>query len=371
MKRNCHSSGSASITPEDENNNFNMPSSPESFIQSSLRHMSVDDVTSRIPDIPEVSCEDYSTSPTQLHVNDENNAANADRNSTSQENNRQKFGNSHIRNFRQALRQNLRKKNNQICLQRLSQRMKKTGEYFWSGYMYYYTNESQEFLTHYWKLDSTSIAIYDSYRLEKKLMEIELTSVRRAYLCGVSMLDPENANNVKNCLFVIRTDTEAFYCGMGNADPNSTMNVLARNFYNIFKMVYLPYGNRNGFRKSLKITAPKYEEKSLQEEYTINPRELLGSGQFGQVYGGVCNANYQPVAIKVIDKTRFKDFHAETSVFQNEITILYNVHHQGIVKLFALFDEVDHVKHLSFRYYFFVTLSVLNALEFFLLSCTL
>jgi hypothetical protein len=75
--------------------------------------------------------------------------------------------------------------------------------------------------------------------------------------------DMQTMNTAKSCLFVIRTDDEAYYCGMGNADPNSTMNVLARNFYNIFKMVYLPYShaNRTGFRKSLKISAPKYEEK--------------------------------------------------------------------------------------------------------------
>jgi hypothetical protein len=158
-------------------------------------------------------------------------------------------------------------------------------------------------------------------------------------------MDPDQTTNAKSCLFVIRTDEEAYYCGMDNTDPNSTMNVLARNFYNIFKMVYLPYShaNRTGFRKSLKISAPKYEEKSLNEEYTINPQDLLGSGQFGQVYGGFCKATNQAVAIKVIDKTRFKDFHAETSVFQNEITILYNVQHPGIVKLHALFDETDQV----------------------------
>lgn len=87
-----------------------------------------------------------------------------------------------------------------------------------------------------------------------------------------------------------------------------------------------------------------YFLQSLKEEYSINPQELLGSGQFGQVYAGVCRATNQAVAIKVIDKTRFKEAQAETSVFQNEITILYNVQHPGIVKLFALFDEVDNVK---------------------------
>jgi serine/threonine protein kinase len=80
----------------------------------------------------------------------------------------------------------------------------------------------------------------------------------------------------------------------------------------------------------------------------INPQELLGSGQFGQVYSGICKLNNQPVAIKVIDKSRFKDFQAETNIFQNEITILYNFQHPGIVRLFALFDEVDSV-NLRFK----------------------
>jgi hypothetical protein len=49
------------------------------------------------------------------------------------------------------------------------------------------------------------------------------------------------------------------------------MNVLARNFYNIFKMAYLPYaGTRNGFsRLSLKITVPKYEEKVCFKNFRI------------------------------------------------------------------------------------------------------
>lgn len=157
------------------------------------------------------------------------------------------------RNYGKAIKKN--GKRNQICLQRLSQRIRKTGGYFWSGYMYYHTKEYWDGITHYWKLDSQSVAIYDSYRLEKKLKEIALGSIKRAFLCGVNMdasspTDSYSSNAsthsfIHNCLFVIRTEDEAFYCGMGNADPNSPMNVLARNFYNIFKMVYLPYASAN------------------------------------------------------------------------------------------------------------------------------
>lgn len=63
----------------------------------------------------------------------------------------------------------------------------------------------------------------------------------------------------------------------------------------------------------------------------------------------MCRANNKPVAIKVIDKTRFTDFKAETNIFQSEITLLYNIDHPGIVRLFALFDETDHVC-IDFKY---------------------
>ena len=90
----------------------------------------------------------------------------------------------------------------------------------------------------------------------------------------------------------------------------------------------------------------------------------MGSGQFGQVYGGICKSNNQQVAIKIIDKTRFKnqkEFQEETNVFQNEITLLYNVDHPGIVRLYSLFDEVDNVGKKSYFSYDIDNLSNLYA----------
>lgn len=189
-------------------------------------------------------------------------------------------------------------------------------------------------------MDTKSIKIYNSYRLEKILKEIPLETIKNAKLNGLNSKE-ENCINDQKCLYVLVASEEQYYCGMGNSDPNSAMNVLARNFFNIFKMVYLPFMGHQGKRPSIKISAPKYEEKSVNEEFIINPHDLLGSGQFGQVYGGKCKVTGKTVAIKVIDKTRFKDIQVGSSIFQNEITILYNLEHPGIIKLYALFDEVD------------------------------
>ncbi len=88
-------------------------------------------------------------------------------------------------------------------------------------------------MTHYWQLDSQTIHVYDTYKLENKLFEIQLNSIEKAMLS-------DSKQKIK-CLFYMQTDKIIYYCGLDNSNPNDTMNQLARNFFNIFKMVYLPY----------------------------------------------------------------------------------------------------------------------------------
>ena len=75
----------------------------------------------------------------------------------------------------------------------------------------------------------------------------------------------------------------------------------------------------------------------------------------------------------MIDKTRFPDFKKEANIFQNEITILYNVKHPGIVKLHGLIDENEKVilnfftkkKQFSLRYLSSVKLIINIKINFF------
>lgn len=60
--------------------------------------------------------------------------------------------------------------------------------------------------------------------------------------------------------------------------------------------------------------------QDISEFYQIFSDEVLGSGQFGVVYSGTHRQSGRPVAIKVIDKTRFPSKHEEQTKI--EVTIL-------------------------------------------------
>ena len=84
------------------------------------------------------------------------------------------------------------------------------------------------------------------------------------------------------------------------------------------------------------IVTTKCEARDISEMYKINPVEVLGSGQFGTVYGGHSLETNEPVAIKVIDKTRFSDDQEEK--IHREVDILHEVTHPGVIRFYAMFD---------------------------------
>ena len=114
---------------------------------------------------------------------------------------------------------------------------------------------------------------------------------------------------------------------------------------------------------------PKVETKmDISLFYQIYPEEILGSGQFGTVYGGkwmdtdllegLSNYLFLPscmhahttgqnrqtskaVAVKVIDKLRFP--HKHESQLRTEVTILQTLSHPGIIFLEQMFETPEKV----------------------------
>ncbi len=72
--------------------------------------------------------------------------------------------------------------------------------------------------------------------------------------------------------------------------------------------------------KRLNVSVFMCVSQDISELYQIFSDEVLGSGQFGVVYGGTHRHTGRPVAVKVIDKTRFPTKQEEQS--KNEVSIL-------------------------------------------------
>jgi len=81
--------------------------------------------------------------------------------------------------------------------------------------------------------------------------------------------------------------------------------------------------------------------KDIGQIYQIFPDEVLGSGQFGIVYGGVHRHSGHTVAIKVIDKMRFPT--KQEAALKNEVSILQNLHHPGVVNLERMFETPERI----------------------------
>uniref|UniRef100_UPI001A99C685 LOW QUALITY PROTEIN: serine/threonine-protein kinase D1-like n=1 Tax=Gasterosteus aculeatus aculeatus TaxID=481459 RepID=UPI001A99C685 len=79
----------------------------------------------------------------------------------------------------------------------------------------------------------------------------------------------------------------------------------------------------------------------INSVYQIFPDEVLGSGQFGIVYGGKHRKSGRDVAIKIIDKLRFPT--KQESQLRNEVAILQSLHHLGVVNLDCMFETPERV----------------------------
>ncbi|XP_035850733.1 serine/threonine-protein kinase D1 isoform X2 [Sander lucioperca] len=256
---------------------------------------------------------------------------------------------------------------NNIPLMRVVQSVKntkrKTSNVMKEGWMVHYTSKDTLRKRHYWRLDSKCITMFQNDTGSKYFKEIPLSEMLSLEPAQDFSLLADGAN--LHC-FEIATASLVYYVGeqlqrsessgTGSSSSNLISGVgqdVARMWEMAIQHALMPSvstgvshsSHRSGHKEisiSISVSNCQIQENvDINSVYQIFPDEVLGSGQFGIVYGGKHRKSGRDVAIKIIDKLRFPT--KQESQLRNEVAILQSLHHPGVVNLDCMFETPERV----------------------------
>ncbi|XP_028251026.1 serine/threonine-protein kinase D3 isoform X1 [Parambassis ranga] len=228
------------------------------------------------------------------------------------------------------------------------------------GWMVHYTSRDNLRKRHYWRLDSKSLSLFQNDTGAKFYKEIPLSEI----------LQVEQSRDYSNLAqgsnphcFEIITATMVYYVGENNGSHYHSPALaasgvgmeVAQGWEKAIRQALMPVTpqpsvasaacqGKDHKELSISISVSNcqiQENVDIASVYQIFSDEVLGSGQFGIVYGGKHRKSGRDVAIKVIDKMRFPT--KQESQLRNEVAILQNLHHPGIVNLECMFETPERV----------------------------
>ncbi|KAM8736956.1 serine/threonine-protein kinase D1 isoform 3-T4 [Acanthopagrus schlegelii] len=254
---------------------------------------------------------------------------------------------------------------NNIPLMRVVQSVKhtkrKSSNVMKEGWMVHYTSKDTLRKRHYWRLDSKCITLFQNDTGSKYYKEVPLSEILSLEPAQTFSLLPDGAN--PHC-FEIATASLVYYVGENLTRAESSVtgsSVLvsgvgqdvARMWEMAIQHALMPAvstgisrsSHRSGHKEisiSISVSNCQIQENvDINSVYQIFPDEVLGSGQFGIVYGGKHRKSGRDVAIKIIDKLRFPT--KQESQLRNEVAILQSLHHPGVVNLDCMFETPERV----------------------------
>ncbi|PNF22568.1 hypothetical protein B7P43_G12858 [Cryptotermes secundus] len=210
--------------------------------------------------------------------------------------------------------------------------------------MVHFTNKDRMRKRHYWRLDTKSVTLFQSDTGSKYYKEIPLAEILSVDTARSLQGD------VMHC-FELRTTNVDYYVGedplYGQKDatgvtlPPADSGVgahLAKSWETSIRQALMPVTSHP---KGDISDEPEERITDMSQLYQIFADEVLGSGQFGIVYGGVHRKSGRAVAIKVIDKLRFPT--KQEAQLKNEVSILQNLSHCGVVNLERMFETSERI----------------------------
>uniref|UniRef100_A0A452RJ85 Serine/threonine-protein kinase n=1 Tax=Ursus americanus TaxID=9643 RepID=A0A452RJ85_URSAM len=222
------------------------------------------------------------------------------------------------------------------------------------GWMVHYSSRDTLRKRHYWRLDSKCLTLFQNESGSKYYKEIPLSEILR-------ISSPQDFTNISqgsnpHC-FEIITDTMVYFVGENNGDSSHNPVLaatgvgvdVAQSWEKAIRQALMPVTpqasvctspgqgkDHKDLSTSISVSNCQIQENvDISTVYQIFADEVLGSGQFGIVYGGKHRKTGRDVAIKVIDKMRFPT--KQESQLRNEVAILQilvalrNLHFKNIV----------------------------------------
>lgn len=249
-----------------------------------------------------------------------------------------------------------------IPLMRIVQSVKHTkrrsGQAMKEGWLVHFTNKEKPVKRHYWRLDSKAITMFVSDQGSKYYKEVPLNEI-------LTVDTARNLSGNEAHCFQIRTANIDYYVGQDPLltykageplvlpPPDSGIGAhLAKSWETAIRQALMPVTSKFvQIELAIQLmivgklilvfclttgTSSEAEEnvQDIGKLYQIFADEVLGSGQFGIVYGGVHRKTHREVAIKVIDKLRFPT--KQEAQLKNEVAILQNISHCGVVNLVSV-----------------------------------
>uniref|UniRef100_A0A7N9B163 Serine/threonine-protein kinase n=1 Tax=Mastacembelus armatus TaxID=205130 RepID=A0A7N9B163_9TELE len=222
------------------------------------------------------------------------------------------------------------------------------------GWMVHYTSHDNLRKRHYWRLDSKSLTLFHNESGAKYYKEIPLSEILQVEPAQDFSSLPQGSNPhcfeviTANMVYYVGEDDGGQYhnpvpvpCSMGRAVGQSWEKAIRQALMPVTPKASVGTGPEE-LSISISVSNSQIQENvDISSVYQIFADEVLGSGQFGVVYGGKHRKTGRDVAIKIIDKIRFPP--KQASQLRNEVAILQNLHHPGIVNLERMFETPEQV----------------------------
>uniref|UniRef100_A0A674AR38 Serine/threonine-protein kinase n=1 Tax=Salmo trutta TaxID=8032 RepID=A0A674AR38_SALTR len=224
-------------------------------------------------------------------------------------------------------------------VQSIKQTKRKSSTMVREGWMVHYTSRDNMRKRHYWRLDSKCLTLLQNETGSKYYKEIPLSEILQVE--QVQEFHSLGQGGNPHC-FEIITATMVYYVGENNSGQfhNPALAAtgvgleVAQGWEKAIRQALMPVtpqpsvctGPGQGKdHKDLSISisvsnSQITENVDISSVYQIFADEVLGSGQFGIVYGGKHRKTGRDVAIKIIDKMRFPT--KQESQLRNEVAIL-------------------------------------------------